>query len=351
MVSIEREADKNRILQFDLMRSLAIFIILIYHLPGYSYNFFSLGFIGIKTDPAVLREFTRYFGLGLFIFLSGYLANLKQRSFADSSEIKKFIKRKLLRIVPPYYLALIMFCYVYEISEPLNIAAHFLGLQLILASQFIRPAPTLWFIGLILVYYATYIFAKAEKFNDKVKLVVLVLLPIAIFALNTALNVMDLRIVLYYGIFVLGLYSGKRDIYKSINSFHMVVATLVFIVIMLIHNDYTFLTNPFYTLGSFVIVNVFMFIITGLTYKGCMHFSKNIKHKHIKWVEVISYSSFCMFLFHRLVWSIMVDILDVAPITLNEHAVALILATIGIPIIIFLSYSVQRLYDRVMYAL
>jgi len=50
----------NRLFIFDLMRALAIFIILFHHLPQYSGNFYNFNFIGIHIDLSPVNGLNRY---------------------------------------------------------------------------------------------------------------------------------------------------------------------------------------------------------------------------------------------------------------------------------------------------
>jgi hypothetical protein len=328
------------------MRSIAILIILIYHLPGYSLNFYDLNTIGIGIDFSIFRELSKYFGLALFVFISGHLSNLKERDFTDTHAVKNYMSRKIIKIFPLYYFALILFSYLYDIKEPLRVTTHILGLQLIFASQLVKPTLTLWFIGLILIYYAIYIFINAERISDFTKILVLALFPLTVVAVNEMFGVMDLRIVLYYGIFLLGLYSGKHDIFKEISWAQLVIVALGFTVFIVMRDNYTFATDPFSSLSSFLIINVLMVLFISFTYKSSLFFSDRIKIKRL--VEIVSYSSFCMFLFHRPVWLWMHDTLGKMQIVESKVMMAIILAIIGIPAIVTLSYSIQHLYDRIV---
>lgn len=339
---------KYRVLHFDLMRSVAILTILIYHLPGYSLNFYDLNMVGIDIDLSIFRELSKYFGLGLFIFISGYLANFKGRNFEDAHAIKAYVSQKIIKIFPLYYVALILFSYFYDLKEPLRVTTHILGLQLIFASELAEPMLTLWFIGLILIYYAIYIFIKSEKIDYFTKVLGLAIFPLVVVAAHEMFDVMDLRIVLYYGIFLFGLYAGGRDIFKKISWARLVIAALSFAVFILARGNNAFAVDPFSSLSSFLIINVLMVLFISFAYKGCLFFSDRIKLKRL--VEVISYSSFCMFLFHRPVWSWMHDILGSMRIVENEGMMAIILTVIGIPAIIAFSYSVQHMYDRIVSA-
>lgn len=328
------------------MRAIAIIAILIYHLPGYTYDFYDINKLGIDIDSSVLRELSKYFGLGLFIFISGHLANLKSRSFSDISTTKEYIANKVIRIFPLYYLALLIFCRIYNIHDPLQVIVHFLGLQMVFASRAAKPLPTLWFIGLILIYYAAYIIFWTKKLRVTIRASILVMLPVIIFMINRAFHIMDLRIVLYYGIFILGLYSGRSDLFRRISWAQTGITVTAFGLMVALSGDLTFATRPFSSVSSFLMINFLMFLFINLTYKGCLFLSEKIKPHRI--VEIVSYSSFCMFLFHRPVWSYMLKVLKAAQIAEGSIVSAGILALAGIPAIIVLSYSIQRIYDRLV---
>jgi hypothetical protein len=123
----------------------------------------------------------------------------------------------------------------------------------------------------------------------------LALFPLIVVAAHEMFDVMDLRIVLYYGIFLFGLYSGGHDVFKKISWTQLVIAALLFTVFIMVRDDYTFAVDPFSSLTSFLITNVLMLLFISFTYKSSLFFSDRIKLKRL--VEIVSYSSFCMFLF------------------------------------------------------
>lgn len=338
---------RYRNLQFDLIRSVAILAVLIYHLPGYSFDFFDLSKLGISIDSFVLRELSKYFGLGLFIFASGHLANLKGRRFSDMHTIKEYVLTKIIRIFPLYYVALFAICHIYDIHEPTRLIAHLLGVQLILASQLIKPVPTLWFIGLILIYYGAYMIYRAEKLNPMIKMFILAVFPLAVLFVNRTFQIMDLRLVLYYGIFLLGLYSGGHALFNRISWRQTVIASLAFAFLVIIYGG-SFTAKPFASLGSFLMVNLLMFLFIDFTYKGCLLLTDKISYARP--IEIISYSSFCMFLFHRPIWSTMHKFLRTTALINSDSMMAIVLAAVGIPLIIAVSYSIQQLYDRIVLA-
>lgn len=74
---------ESRIQFLDFLRALAIVFVLLDHLPDYK-----IPFLGIFSP-----YFGR-FGVGLFIFVSGYLMFLTNRSFHSNHDILEFYKKE-----------------------------------------------------------------------------------------------------------------------------------------------------------------------------------------------------------------------------------------------------------------
>ena len=153
---------ESRLKEFDLMRTLAIFIILIHHLPGHSFNFYNFTVVGTNYDMSWLNQLNRYFGLGIFIFISGYLINRKRKSIKNWSDINRFVVNRYIRIIPLYILAYIIFITIFRNMinniDIVSIIIHLLGLQIIFASKYCDPVMTLWFVGLIISYYFVFVY-------------------------------------------------------------------------------------------------------------------------------------------------------------------------------------------------
>ena len=151
---------KNKIIAFDFLRALAIIMIIPAHLSNFLFSTYSkLG----------LYAFDPYFanmGLGLFIFMSGYLLYYNNHSISSFQNILSFYRKRLLRIFPLYWAALAAFILVFSVFAPklnsgflfpnaqnvfgfFNVLIHILGLQIFLAPAYASPMLTLYFIGLI----------------------------------------------------------------------------------------------------------------------------------------------------------------------------------------------------------
>ncbi len=86
-----------------------------------------------------------------------------------------FTKKRLLRIYPLYWSALAIFVMIFYVLAPrldsgfvfpnsdnvftfYNVLVHALGLQILLAPAYATPMLTLYFVGLIVIFYAIYPF-------------------------------------------------------------------------------------------------------------------------------------------------------------------------------------------------
>ena len=98
----------NKIIAFDFLRALAIIMIIPAHLSNFLFSIYSkLG----------LYAFDPYFanmGLGLFIFISGYLLYYNNHSINSLQNLLSFYKKRLFRIFPLYWAALIAYIVVFS---------------------------------------------------------------------------------------------------------------------------------------------------------------------------------------------------------------------------------------------
>lgn len=123
----------------DIARALAMFyIIVLWHLLGYTGAFSFVPYGG---------EYITSVFLGLFFVISGYLLAAKYR-ITGSTELKRFVSSRVLRIMPLYALSLATFA----ILSYCTVRTALLALTGL--STFIPPQPyTLWFVAMLLVFY------------------------------------------------------------------------------------------------------------------------------------------------------------------------------------------------------
>ena len=100
---------KNKIIAFDFLRALAIIMIIPAHLSNYLFS---------SYGKLMLYAFDPYFanmGLGLFIFMSGYLLYYNNHSIRSLEDVFDFYKKRLLRIFPLYWAALAVLYWYFRI--------------------------------------------------------------------------------------------------------------------------------------------------------------------------------------------------------------------------------------------
>ncbi|NJN79658.1 MAG: acyltransferase, partial [Anaerolineales bacterium] len=135
---------KSRLQEFEALRGLSIVLLLALHSEVFDPIFFGEG-----TGP--LAGLVASFLLGSFFFLAGYFTDY---SIQKNTNIFLFIKSKVIRIFPPYWLALFLF--VYGIGYTLkrdNFVVYLLNLQAVFSPVFVKPLLTLWYISMLIVFY------------------------------------------------------------------------------------------------------------------------------------------------------------------------------------------------------
>lgn len=338
---------KDRFLVFDLIRFLAVFIILFHHLPNYCFNFYDLKNFGINIDLSAWNDLNTYLGLSLFIFMSGYLINLKKISFPDWTTVGTFLYKRIIRIFPMYYVALILFSYILNIHEPLTIIIHIFGLQSLLFSKHLPSLPTLWFVGTILVYYCIFIICKAEKIRRIYRLLVIVIFPFIVCFASTSFHFMDYRISLYYLIFIFGIYCAESNILETpwIKQNTVIITTVfVGIYISCFMLEKTYGIDYFGLIKSYTILNILMFSFILSTYGISNTIAKILKSS--KAVQAIAYASYGMYLFHRPIWFFLRKIAQEIMGINNQYMLLMLEVFVGIPIIFVFAYLVQNFYEK-----
>jgi len=124
-----------KIQEFDLLRALAIIMLMFHHSEAY----------GLRLFGIPLEGLTPYFEailLGIFFFISGYLT---ERSFQKKNNGGfSFFFSRMLRIFPPYLLAVFLYMFVLEITlKGQNLIIYLTGTHFIFAPNYAKPILTL----------------------------------------------------------------------------------------------------------------------------------------------------------------------------------------------------------------
>jgi peptidoglycan/LPS O-acetylase OafA/YrhL len=312
---------RTRNMGVDFLRAICILYIVGYwHLMNYT-----------TAVPGYVNWFTEgltYIAMATFVFCSGFLLGGNEVSL-DPQGLWSFYRRRLLRIYPLYLVAAVLFGVVgiASLAQVMD--------GLLLVSMFNPPAlPTLWFVTMIMVFYL--IAPLLIRFAGRPAIAVLIGLAIflSLIAVYLLVKRIDPRIILYLPVFVLGiLYRRQPAIGAFLTRYQwwLLLAALILLRLSWMGNIWSLngalLAIPLTLAGSsalFVFADRIASVLHGPT------------------IAFFAYSSFGLYLFHRLIFKEAIALYLPAP-GWNQ---VIYLAAVVLPIAILVGYGMQRGYDR-----
>lgn len=335
---------RQRLGEFDIMRGLAIIIILFHHLSDYGLNYYDLHNFGINLNLSLLNVLNTYFGLGLFVYISGVLLQRNYHDLSGWRQVGTFIKKRFIRIFPLYYIALAIFIKLMAVSNTKLILMHVLGLQAILASYHYRPLLTLWYIGLVAVYYGFFILIKRAEGNKLRLFITLLIFPLLLLIWRGKEGMGDIRLFLYYPVFLSGLYGDKylariRNDYKKTAGLAIFFFLSVYSYVLYMYRS-SLVVHSIGQLGAFLLISCIASCIM-ISFAWLVRLISSKGAGISKYFKILSYSSYCIYLFHRPVWWALLK-MDYPADPMSR---LFYLGLIGIPLIILISYTIQKAYD------
>ncbi len=338
---------KIREIEFDIVRTLAVFLILLHHLPEHSVNFYAFYLKGHPIDLNFVYWQEFYVGVGLFVFISGYLLSRANPSFERWRNIKQFILERYARIFPLYIIALVLFIALDdEIRSSINISTFILdvlGLEITFGPNNSHSLLTLWFVGLILSYY--YVFIILQKFGQgTIRFITLVLVLLFASALLIKIGLMDERFLFFLGIFVASMLAAKYKLIEKMKFKHVIFVLPIFVILVYFFVDFIHLKGfrSYLSLAGMSDLVVRNLIILGLVFLIFAVAKVIVRTGQHVLVQRMAYASYCIYLFHRPVWWLMMDLYNPA----NGKIKVLYLGLLGIPLTVFASYHLQKFYDK-----
>lgn len=308
---------KQRLIEFDIMRSLAvIWIISIWHFSNYFSSSSCFGNIVNESNCIIMTEVM----LSLFMFLSGLFTNT---TFSSGEDVKSYYIKKAKRFYPLYAVASIT---LYFTTIPGSIVFYDSPLQLILGllglATLSHHAPsTLWFMDMLLflILITPFLMWKCNKWIKTIKMILLYCIT---YILCMKLGCIDFRYVYYMPFYMMGLCITPDNFLNISTKFG--TPSIIFAILLLLLGKHHFVLD--------IIVNLFL-IIGGVSIASLLsRFVVGTKSHHV--VKLISYSSMCAYFFHRQLYAL--GIISYLPIYF-------------IPILVFIvSYYIQVIYDRVV---
>ena len=360
-MNLEKQ-NKTRIFGLDIIRSVAILMVVFSHLY-YLIDSKNALFISISG-------LLGFFGVELFFVLSGFLiGTILLKQFLDNSftikEVIHFLKRRWFRTLPNYYLILFINLFIaFQLGYLTNDAwKYFLFLQNF--SQYsITFFTESWSLSIeewayILAPIFLLFVWKLHFKNKKVSFIVSVLILILIFHLIRYFNYLELPITdinlwntniksvvwyridsILFGFVVAWLVYFFRNKLKKIRIYLLIIAFHLFLFQFVIMNSigYDIATSPLY-------YNVYYFSLTSLTIVLAMPFFifwENSKYFK-KPVQFISNTSYSIYLLHYSIISVLLKFV-ISSNNLVLHPLLILLFYLIITL--FLSYILYRFFEK-----
>ena len=311
----------------DYMRVLCVaYIVGLWHMVSYTDI---KGFGQIQSYP-FLQQST-YCVLAAFTFLSGFLAF---REFKGIRDVFKYYLRRLIRLWPLFALAEIAMVLV-RINDGKMLPWVLTGLGWVK-----EPFPlTLWFVGMIFLFYLLNPVISSKKLYLGISVAVLV--EVALLVLNVFLQI-DERLWFYWPFFVTGSIVRRipwKEWTEKIKETQIVLIKAVaavsciagFAVLLGFAADQDFTYKTYIEAMLFIAGGILLFSL--------------IKVKVLNTIIAkIAYASMCAYLYHRVFFTILCKILGKKIASLPVWILFLILF-FGV------AYLIQFVYDKVVEAI
>lgn len=311
--------ERRRILSFDLLRESAVFyIIFVWHIQEYAGR--------ILLSP--IAETLMYSSLSILVFISGFVLTLKYDHFSNIREAAVFFKKRILKVYPLYFFALILFYFSSLATYEQMISGIFL-----VNSLFNTHLRTLWFVTMIVLYYVM-LAVLLHTYSIKRTLIISSAFFFCCILLHAVFDLIEIRFIYYFFSFAAGIISAKHaSIFNLIKSKRAALASLLIIM------AFTYMPN-FLQLELYDHLCNIIFILFSIP--PLIAASNLVCRKINKYIILkLSYVSYCMYIFHRIVYWMLLEIYMPG----TDILIVAYLFFAGFPALYFISFSLQSGYD------
>ena len=324
--------------RFDVARATCMIYVIFVHLYDYVYDVkFGTAFIDIP-GLATIGDAC----LGLFTFSSGYLLGSKYK-FGKQSDVNvgSFYKKRILRIIPLFVLSAVVLWLIdfNGTRQTLN--------GLLCISPFVTPRPkTLWYIPVILLCYAITPIISRDTLKNRIRncLIVYTLL----LGVNRLIPTTDIRLLFNVFFYMGGVISSTCFDWKMNFRYGRLIkmlAILVFMVLVSIGQmDDIFHIQLFRKTVGGVGVFAWLFLceyVSDLFFGSVNDTKDRWKGWICKLIGFVSYASMACYMFHRLFLWMGEQVWNPSVTWINW----LYMGALVFPVMIVLSYYIQRYYD------
>jgi peptidoglycan/LPS O-acetylase OafA/YrhL len=353
-------ACSQRLPELDILRAVAICLVVFAHFPTLP---------SLYVDPAI-KFWCATFGLSLFLFLSGFLL-YRSNTIVTLSDVPRFYKKRVLRIYPLYVIVVA----VYVLLQYSQLNEYFVGLTLSLTEiianvvglQALLNIPSygaLWFVGLILIYYLIYPLMMLATAGKTFRILLFSCATIALLAvLRITFDLVNLRLLYYFVIFIGGVLTSKALVYFDLTRLHTKEGLTVFMLaaIPLLGMSMSLYQHNFGETGELVdfyanLLNYipktlvsFLFITCALCAAKLVTLS--FSSRAYSSLLVISFLSYAIYLIHPLILTACLHADLILPRLIGVQIDSVLACDwhilISIPIILAVSYALQRVQNRI----
>jgi len=352
---------EERLYELDILRVLGTFIIVFHHLPDYVGNFYNFNYFGIPINLSYINVLNTYFGLGIFVFVSGFVL---YHTCPKIDSILSFLKKRVVRIFPLYLVAIALFALTLRRLSLSETLIHILGLQILLAPKFVVPMPTLWFVGLIVTLYSFYAFL-ARYARDSLGIVSFSLVVFGLFYLiRHFLLIVEYRFFLYFFIFLAGIICRRARLFSryDFGASHIFIAVLISFASVVVFRS--FHEGPIYECGGvteafisqasiaeiFTVstaVDTMMLTVIFIAFTLAKKLKKCLNKTVTRFLSSVSFSSYGIYLFHRPILDV---ITKASRFLFPHHSYWRLFSGVmfGLPLVFALSYIAQASSNKIV---
>lgn len=265
--------------------------------------------------------------LGLFIYISGYLAATQNR-FENIGNVFKYYRNRFFRIYPLFFASLTIFLMMGVIGPDTYLKSAFM------TNMFIREhLMTLWFITMLFILYAVAPFFLYNYSSHKT-ILLLSGFWISLVAIHFLTDYIDLRLPMYMIPFTLGIMMGRSLFVEQIvNSKYAPLACLAVFLSALWQFSQKRALFELIIIDVAILASIPIFLFFGRLLTVIVPTRLTL---------FVSYASFVMYLSHKILFTFFGKFYH----SFSIHGQVLYYGCFVLPVMIVLSYLIQLFYDK-----
>lgn len=308
-------------IRFDIIRIFCIMWVVFYcHMSEYTFNNYYKYNINMDITHACMA---------CMALISGYFMGSNNKCINKIKELPHFYIRRLKRIYPLYFLAAVLMYWL-----DINIGGDLLLSTLLLVGAISGKEPrTLWFVCALTLMYLITPLINNNWLKKNFKLKIMVSIIISLFFILEAIGnyKVDGRLVYFAPSYVLGMLLSDFDIKRLLKPYFSIVM-VAFLFICTYWVDKVGIDNSLFIRALIMNIPIMYLMFSISFYLGEIILADKV-------ISIFSYMSFPAYLFHRIIFIMLIRIMGVSKMPV---IIAYLVAT---PIVFVVSFLIQYIYD------